>query len=217
LAVEGQRSGVCIRRLPFLALAVGDKFAHLGGQRSRTWTGRCCVRCSVDVSYQPMTLADLARLVAAEADFDAQWRLVVEFLKEYHQEPAGVRLGLLEDTPGPVGDERWDVLFAGLAEHLAMRDGQAAPGWSATRGLRRFWFPFDTPGARGAAPRRAGHQAAYRGSQPAYRGRGPCTGTGCFPGRGTAVTAEAQVAHSLQRDLPGGPLPRRAVALEDLR
>ena len=30
-----------------------------------------------------MTLADLARLVAAEADFDAQWRLVVEFLKEY--------------------------------------------------------------------------------------------------------------------------------------
>ena len=42
-----------------------------------------------------MTLADLARLVAAEADFDAQWRLVVEFLKEYHQEPAGIRLGLL--------------------------------------------------------------------------------------------------------------------------
>lgn len=98
-----------------------------------------------------MTLADLARLVAAEADFDAQWRLIVEFLKEYHQEPAGVRLGLLEDTPAPVGDERWDVLFAGLAEHLAMRDGQAAPGWSVTRGLRRFWFPFDTPGARAQA------------------------------------------------------------------
>jgi hypothetical protein len=85
-----------------------------------------------------MTLADLTRLVAAEADFDVQWRLVVEFLKEYHQEPAGVRLELLEDTPGPVGDERWDVLLAGLAEHLAMRDAQAAPGWSVTRGLRRF-------------------------------------------------------------------------------
>jgi hypothetical protein len=38
---------------------------------------------------------------------------------------------LLEDTPDPTGDDRWDVLFAGLAEHLAMRDGQAAPGWSA--------------------------------------------------------------------------------------
>lgn len=31
-----------------------------------------------------MTLADLARLVAVEADFDSQW-------------------------PDPVGDERWDV------------------------------------------------------------------------------------------------------------
>lgn len=37
-----------------------------------------------------MTLADLARFVAHEPDFDMQWRLVVEFLKEYHQEPAGV-------------------------------------------------------------------------------------------------------------------------------
>jgi hypothetical protein len=98
-----------------------------------------------------MTLADLARLVAAEADFDGQWRLVVEFLKEYHQEPAGVRLRLLEETPESAGDERWDVLFAGLAEHLAMRDNHAAPGWSASRGLRRFWFPFDTPGARAQA------------------------------------------------------------------
>ncbi len=98
-----------------------------------------------------MTLAELARFVAVEADFDTRWRLVVEFLKEYHQEPAEIRLSLLEDAPGPTGDERWDVLFAGLAEHLAMRDGKAAPRWSASRGLRRFWFPFDTPGARAQA------------------------------------------------------------------
>jgi hypothetical protein len=32
-----------------------------------------------------------------------------------------------------------------------MRDGKDAPGWSASRGLRRFWFPFDTPGARAQA------------------------------------------------------------------
>jgi hypothetical protein len=105
----------------------------------------------VDVSYQPMTLAELARFVAVEPDFDSRWRLVVEFLKEYNQEPAGVRLSLLEDAPGLTGDERWDALFAGLAEHLAMRDGKAAPRWSASRGLRRFWFPFDTPGARAQA------------------------------------------------------------------
>jgi len=77
--------------------------------------------------------------------------LVVEFLKEYHREPAGARQRLLADAPGPTGDERWDMLFAGLAEHLAMRDGRDAPGWSASRGLRRFWFPFDTPGARAGA------------------------------------------------------------------
>jgi hypothetical protein len=61
--------------------------------------------------------------VTAEQDFDAQRRLVVEFLKEYHQEPAGVRPGLVADAPGPAGDERRDALLAGLAEHLAMRAG----------------------------------------------------------------------------------------------
>ena len=98
-----------------------------------------------------MSLAELARFIAAEPDFDTRWRLVVEFLKEYHREPAGARQRLLADAPGPTGDERWDVLFAGLAEHLAMRDSKDAPGWSASRGLRRFWFPFDTPGARAQA------------------------------------------------------------------
>jgi len=109
------------------------------------------VRYAVIVNYQPMSLAQLARFVAAEPDFDTRWRLVVEFLKEYHREPVGTRQRLLADAPGSTGDERWDVLFAGLAEHLAMRDGEDAPAWSASRGLRRFWFPFDTPGARAQA------------------------------------------------------------------
>lgn len=98
-----------------------------------------------------MAIAKLAAFVAAEPGFDMRWRLVVEFLKEFHQEPVGERQRLLADAPGPTGDERWDVLFAGLAEHLAMRDGEDAPGWAASRGLRRFWFPFDTPGARAQA------------------------------------------------------------------
>jgi hypothetical protein len=108
-------------------------------------------RYSVRVDCQPMSIAQLAAFIAAEPDFDVRWRLVVEFLKEYHQEPAGERERLLTDAPGSVGDERWDVLFAGLAEHLAMRDGSDAPSWSASGGLRRFWFPFDTPGARAQA------------------------------------------------------------------
>jgi hypothetical protein len=103
------------------------------------------------VGYRPMSISQLARFIAAEPDFDTRWRLVVEFLKEFHREVPGERDGLLADAPEPTGDERWDVLFAGLAEHLAMRDGAAAPGWSAALGLRRFWFPFDTPGARAQA------------------------------------------------------------------
>jgi hypothetical protein len=71
-----------------------------------------------------MTLANLAGFVAAEPAFDTRWRLVVEFLKEYHREPAEVRQALLADAPESTGDNRWDVLFAGLAEHLAMRGGR---------------------------------------------------------------------------------------------
>jgi hypothetical protein len=117
----------------------------------RARLGFAILRYPVIVDYQPMTIAKLAAFIAAEWDFDVRWRLVVEFLKEYHQEPAGCRQRLLADAPGPTGDERWDVLFEGLAEHLAMRDGKDAPPWSASCGLRRFWFPFDTPGARAQA------------------------------------------------------------------
>ncbi len=125
-----------------------------GGGQLRRVCGRVQVaafRYSVRVNYQPMSMVRLAAFIAGEPDFDMRWRLVVEFLKEYHHEPAVERQRLLTDTPEPVGDLRWDVLFAGLAEHLAMRDGQDAPLWSASRGLRRFWFPFDTPGARAQA------------------------------------------------------------------
>jgi len=58
---------------------------------------------------------------------------------------------LLADAPGPAGDDRWDVLLAGLAEHLAMRDGKDTPGWSASRALRRFWFPICRTPCRFAA------------------------------------------------------------------
>jgi hypothetical protein len=108
-------------------------------------------RSSVIVKYQPMTIAKLTAFVAAETEFDVRWRLVVELLKEYHREPAGERQRLLADAPRPTGGERWDVLFAGLAEHLAMRDGGDAPSRSAPRGLRRSWFPFDAPGVRAQA------------------------------------------------------------------
>jgi hypothetical protein len=67
---------------------------------------------AVAVSYQPMNLTQLACFVVVEQDFDTRWRLVIEFLKEYHREPPGARQRLLADVPGSTGDERWDVLAA---------------------------------------------------------------------------------------------------------
>jgi hypothetical protein len=97
--------------------------------------------------YRAMTLADLARLLS-DAGRSARWRLVAEFLEEYRWEPAETRYGLLVEEPSGTGDERWDVLLAALAEHLAARDGRGAPAWSESRRLQRFWFPFNTPAAR---------------------------------------------------------------------
>jgi hypothetical protein len=82
------------------------------------------------------------------ADESIRWRLVAEFLEEYGWEPSGERLALLEDEPAGTGDEKWDVFLAGLAEHLAAREDRGAAPWTATRSLRRFWFPFNTRAAR---------------------------------------------------------------------
>lgn len=98
--------------------------------------------------YRAASIADLAGWLAGTRDGTTRWRLVAEFLEEYRHEPATSRLELLAPEPPPTGDERWDVLLAGLAEHLAARDGRGGPAWSEGRRLEAFWFPFDTPAAR---------------------------------------------------------------------
>jgi hypothetical protein len=89
----------------------------------------------------------LAVLLAGTQE-SQRWRLVAEFLEEYRWEPADTRLVLLAQEPAATGDEHWDVFLAALAEHLAARDGRAAPTWAQSRSLRRFWFPFNTRAAR---------------------------------------------------------------------
>lgn len=98
--------------------------------------------------YQPMTLAALARHLAGTEDQRARWRLVWEFLEEYRWEHPPGRLALLQTEPPPTGDDRWNVLLAALAEHLAAHDDTAAPTWAARRTLERSWFPFDRPAAK---------------------------------------------------------------------
>lgn len=82
------------------------------------------------------------------SDESQRWRLVAEFLEEYRWEPVESRAALLNSEPTSTGDERWDVFLAGLAEHLAAKDGRGAPPWVETRSLRQFWFPFNTRAAR---------------------------------------------------------------------
>jgi hypothetical protein len=101
-----------------------------------------------NAGYRAMRLTDLARYLQTTEDTETRWRLVAEFLEEYRHEPADVRLALLDDEPASTNDQRWDVLLAALAEHLAAREGVGAPKWSDSRRLRRFWFPFNTSAAR---------------------------------------------------------------------
>jgi hypothetical protein len=92
-------------------------------------------------SYRPMTLVGLGSRLARVSDAKTRWKLVWEFLEEYRWEPDDVQLSLLRDEPPVTGDERWDVLLAALAEHLAAQHDQAAPGWTEIRVLQWPWFP----------------------------------------------------------------------------
>jgi hypothetical protein len=94
-------------------------------------------------AYHPMTLRELAERLARAADSKVRWKLVWEFLEEYRWEPASAHPSLLQEEPVSIGDERWDVLLAALAEHLAAQHDLAAPGWTEHRILQQPWFPAD--------------------------------------------------------------------------
>lgn len=108
----------------------------------------CAMQTQAVTAYRPMTLTELAVYLADEENGSVRWRYVLEFLKEYRWESPEVRSRLLADEPPTTRDERWDVLLAAIAEHLATRDHSRAPAWSESRILQRSWFPFNTPAAR---------------------------------------------------------------------
>ncbi|MCF2529985.1 hypothetical protein [Yinghuangia soli] len=97
--------------------------------------------------YRAARLVELASWIRS-SDEDERWRLVAEFLEEFRHEEPVTRLALLREEPPPIGDPNWDAFLAGLAEHLAAKDGRAGPPWSEGHVLPRFWFPFNTPAAR---------------------------------------------------------------------
>src|SRR5690242_4168813 len=122
--------------------------------------------------YRPMTLADLAGHLSRAADDRTRWKLTWEFLEEYRWGSAALQLSLLRYEPPGVGDERWDVLLAALAEHLAAQHDLAPPEWAELRGPAAAVVPGRTPGpARRCAGTRAGRLPQAR-RLPVRRGPG---------------------------------------------
>jgi len=104
--------------------------------------------------YQPMSLAGLADHIAGSlADEQRVRRLVLEFLTEYAGAEMAARQALLDPTPPPTGDPRWDAFLGALAEHLAFHDELACPPWAQMpdRFLDRWWFLSNTPNGRAEA------------------------------------------------------------------
>jgi hypothetical protein len=95
----------------------------------------------VKPQYQPMTLSDLALQLASVDVNKWRWKLVWEFLEEYRWEGVDRQDALLRDEPSAIGDERWDVLLAALAEHLSAQHDLAPPAWVESRVLKKAWFP----------------------------------------------------------------------------
>ena len=62
-------------------------------------------------------------------------------------------LNLIVDEPGWTGDQRFDVILAAAAEHIASRWGQAGPLWTVARDrfLDFGWWVSDLPSARALA------------------------------------------------------------------
>ena len=100
--------------------------------------------------YAPASLAETAAaLDLGRADPN---RPIYEFLRGFHEASPFGRRALLVEPPAPTGDPRYDALLAGLAEHLAGRDHESIPGWTAhpDRFLQQAWYWIDIRRRRAA-------------------------------------------------------------------
>jgi hypothetical protein len=113
--------------------------------RSRTWHWTNVVTMKRAQQYQAASIAVLAGWLADHPDEETRWRLIAEFLEEYRHEPSSARVSLLSMEPPCIGDSRWDVFLAALAEHLAARDGAGAPRGPRPGGSGASGFPSTLP------------------------------------------------------------------------
>ncbi len=131
-------------------------------------TTRDWLRRRHDPSHTPPSDAFAGAAVRVSAG--EPWSFVVrELLDDVYRwlhlvGPAAVAT-LARGQPDATGDQRFDALLAGLAEHLAAAHGYAPPHWTTNpeRFLDNWWFPHS---------RRGFDALALRDAPSAFRRRG---------------------------------------------
>lgn len=107
---------------------------------------------------------------AARVSAGEPWNFVLRELLDgvyrwHHVSGPAAVATLARDEPDLTGDQRFDALLAGLAEHLAAAHGYARPHWTCDpkRFLDHWWFPHS---------RRGFDALALRDAPAAFRRRG---------------------------------------------
>lgn len=90
--------------------------------------------------YRPLTIQRVAMRIRTGED---PWLCIREFLDDFYAAGDDGRAALISNRPEPVGDRRFDVYLAALAEHLALHHGVPVPAWVNKPGrfLEQWWFP----------------------------------------------------------------------------
>ncbi len=90
---------------------------------------------------------------------------MAQFIAVFDKAPPAQQPAMVADEPELTGDERWDALLAGTAEHLCYHHCLAVPAWTGapTRFLEHWWF---------VSPYRSVHASALVSTPAAFANRG---------------------------------------------
>jgi hypothetical protein len=99
----------------------------------------------------PMGLTELAPRIAAQADEDIRWRLLLGFLDEFAHTDSALQAASITDEPTTTNDRKWDVMMAAVAEHVAYANDLPIPMWvrkPEREWLGYVWWVVELPSAR---------------------------------------------------------------------
>ena len=67
-------------------------------------------------------------------------RLIREMVSNSKWVESAVDIEAFFTQPSTTGDQRWDAMLAGVAEHLSLEAGRKAPAWTTGHAIRPLWF-----------------------------------------------------------------------------